>query len=78
MLTLNIQPVETFEANTDADKIRQVISNFIDNSVKYTPKGSVAVSLNKDLASGKYIFKKYIRAQGVQQLHTEVRDWDYM
>jgi signal transduction histidine kinase len=32
-----------FRVNADQGKIKQVLSNLIDNSVKYTPKGSVHV-----------------------------------
>lgn len=37
-----------FMVRADKDKIRQVITNLIDNSVKYTPSGSINVSLDKD------------------------------
>lgn len=37
-----------FMVRADKDKIKQVISNLIDNSVKYTPLGSINVSLDKD------------------------------
>lgn len=36
-----------YEIVGDKEKLQQVIVNVIDNSVKYTPKGSVSVSLNK-------------------------------
>jgi signal transduction histidine kinase len=32
-----------FRVNADQGKIKQVVSNLIDNSVKYTPKGSIHV-----------------------------------
>ena len=35
--------------SADRNKIRQVISNLIDNSIKYTPQGFVKVSLSKFL-----------------------------
>ncbi|MEK7567964.1 MAG: ATP-binding protein [Patescibacteria group bacterium] len=40
----------------DVNKIRQVITNLIDNSVKYTPKGSISVRLYKEPARNKIIF----------------------
>ena len=47
----------------DKEKIRQVILNFIDNSIKYTKAGSVAVSVtNKD---GKVIFAVKDTGMGV-------------
>ncbi len=40
--------------NGDREKIRQVVLNFIDNSIKYTKDGTVNVSVNK--INGKVIF----------------------
>ncbi|HEY4493443.1 MAG TPA: ATP-binding protein [Candidatus Paceibacterota bacterium] len=37
-----------FYINADFGKIRQVITNIIDNAVKYTPEGGITVSLSKD------------------------------
>lgn len=37
-----------YKANIDADKIKQIISNLIDNAIKYTPKGSVEVNLSRN------------------------------
>lgn len=47
-----------FIVNIDKDKFKQIIVNLIDNSMKYTPKGSVSVSLAKrmDDGSGKILF----------------------
>jgi two-component system sensor histidine kinase VicK len=42
--------------NADKDKLKQVIANLIDNSIKYTPKGNVNVSLVHDKATHKLIF----------------------
>jgi signal transduction histidine kinase len=46
-----------FTITADKDKLKQVIANLVDNSVKYTPKGTVAVSLTRDPATRKFIFK---------------------
>jgi len=48
-LTLELKPTsETLKVNGDQDKIvRHVIRNVIDNSIKYTEKGSITVSLTK-------------------------------
>lgn len=37
----------------DASKLTQIISNLIDNSIKYTPKGTITVSLRKLQKEGK-------------------------
>jgi len=46
----------------DRDKLKQVIANLIDNSLKYTPSGSVEVSLSLDKQRHKFIFKVKTRA----------------
>ncbi len=46
-LTMGIPEGEPWMIWADAGKVRQVISNIIDNAIKYTPKGSVAVKLEK-------------------------------
>ena len=45
-----------YRITADRDKFKQVIANLIDNSMKYTPKGSVALSLRFDRALHKVIF----------------------
>lgn len=73
-------------AMADSDKLREVILNLIDNSIKYTPKGSVDVSVVtddekftfqvKDTGIGidpeeaKGLFRKFVRGSGVAQIHT--------
>ncbi|MBU4479879.1 HAMP domain-containing histidine kinase, partial [Patescibacteria group bacterium] len=45
-LKLNLKVAEgTYKANIDKGKMKQIISNIIDNAVKYTIKGSVNVDL---------------------------------
>ncbi|HYC83375.1 MAG TPA: HAMP domain-containing sensor histidine kinase [Candidatus Paceibacterota bacterium] len=73
----------TYTINGDQGKISQVLSNLIDNSLKYTPKGSVAVSVErtgekirfkvKDTGIGiapetlPKLFEKFIRADEAGQ-----------
>lgn len=45
-----------YRITADRDKFKQVIANLIDNSMKYTPKGSVALSLSFDRARRKFVF----------------------
>lgn len=48
---------ENFSISADRNKIRQVISNLIDNSIKYTPSGFVKVSLSKISESKNILLK---------------------
>ena len=43
---------EKFNVVADEGKIRQIISNLLDNAIKYTPEGSVRVSLKKEPTHG--------------------------
>jgi len=70
----------------DRDKIKDVVVNLVDNSVKYTPKGKVEVVLDqedglvkvmvKDTGVGikkgedRELFKKFVRGDGIAQIHT--------
>ncbi|MEK7167524.1 MAG: HAMP domain-containing sensor histidine kinase [Patescibacteria group bacterium] len=72
---------------TDGEKIKEVISNFLDNSIKYTEKGEVTVSLHQESQSVVFscqdtgrgvepedlprLFNKFVRGKGMMQIHTE-------
>jgi signal transduction histidine kinase len=46
-LDFDVDTNQKFMINADMGKIKQVIGNFIDNSIKYTPKGAIHVWLSK-------------------------------
>jgi len=46
-LKLNVPQGETFPIKADIGKLQEVLNNLVDNSIKYTPKGSITVSLEK-------------------------------
>lgn len=48
---------ERFMVHADQDKLKQVIANLIDNSVKYTPRGSLNISLIKNIDKRTITFK---------------------
>lgn len=45
--SLDADAQKKYMVNVDKDKFKQIIANLIDNSMKYTPSGSVKVSLEK-------------------------------
>jgi signal transduction histidine kinase len=79
-------PKDPPEATTDRAKIQEVISNLVDNALKYTPKGWVRVTLTDagenvrvavtDTGIGvpkdevPYLFQKFSRGKDVSRLNT--------
>lgn len=63
VLDAEIPEGETFTVTADEGKIRQILSNLIDNAIKYTLKGSIHISLEKDNVSGTVFIK--VRDTGV-------------
>jgi signal transduction histidine kinase len=55
-MTVPKNPDERFMIHADRDKFKQVIANVIDNSIKYTPKGSLTMILSKDITTRKITF----------------------
>ncbi len=44
-LEFNFNPGDEYMVRADEEKFKQVILNLVDNSVKYTPKGKIAISV---------------------------------
>ncbi len=63
-LSFDAKP-DNYVASVDVDKIKQVFMNFIDNSVKYTPTGSVTVGLERK--GDKILFKVSDTGIGMSQ-----------
>jgi signal transduction histidine kinase len=60
-LEFKTDPAGTYFMSADKEKLKQVISNVIDNSVKYTPKGSIAV----ELTSTERMIKLVVKDTGI-------------
>ncbi len=56
-LELSIDENHQYRAKIDPDKFKQVLMNTIDNSIKYTPSGSISISLAKNPATDSIRFK---------------------
>ena len=55
VVILDIDRSKSYVANIDAIKFKQVIGNIVDNAIKYTPSGSIGISLTKK--SGNIVIK---------------------
>ncbi|MGB4076368.1 MAG: HAMP domain-containing sensor histidine kinase, partial [Minisyncoccia bacterium] len=85
-LELSIEAPQDLMVNADIGKMKQVISNLIDNAIKYTEKGSVRVHVAKDDTLARIIisdtgvgiapdemeglFEKFKRARGANKVNT--------
>ena len=47
-ITFSAEKLKKYMLMADPGKISQVVTNFIDNSIKYTPKGSININLSQD------------------------------
>ena len=64
-LTFKTDKKGPYKTNGDMEKLRQVIMNFVDNSIKYTKKGSIEVKLVKDEEDKKIIFSVKDTGMGI-------------
>lgn len=86
-LTLSLIPSgEPLMVNADVGKIKQIISNLIDNAIKYTEKGSIAVTLARGRGGARVtisdtgvgivpneingLFEKFRRARNANKVNT--------
>lgn len=85
-LTLSINAPEDLNVNADIGKIKQIITNLVDNSIKYTKEGSVTVSVASEGGKAKVtiadtgigiapeeiggLFEKFKRARGANNVNT--------
>lgn len=86
-LEVAVEAGPDYTVNGDQVKIREVVSNLVDNSMKYTPSGGMQISLRregdsiffkvKDTGIGmnmetlEAIFHKFSRAKDVSRVYTE-------
>lgn len=86
-LTLSLTPFgESLMVNADVGKIKQVISNLVDNAIKYTEKGGVTVTFAKESGKARILisdtgvgiapdeidglFEKFKRARNANKVNT--------
>lgn len=84
-LSFEVFSNDSYKVLADPDQLKQVITNIIDNSIKYTPQGSVSVSIErkdskillsvKDTGIGiaketiPLLFEKFSRAKGADEVN---------
>jgi len=54
--TFNCDPSQRYNVHADPDKLKQVIANLIDNSLKYTPSGTIELALVRKNVEKKVLF----------------------
>lgn len=63
VFSVTIDQTQTYPIKADTDKFKQVLMNIVDNSVKYTPTGSLTISLEKD--AEKHVIRFKVADTGV-------------
>ncbi|MEK9160636.1 MAG: HAMP domain-containing sensor histidine kinase [Patescibacteria group bacterium] len=85
-LTLTATPSEDVMVRADIGKIKQVIVNIVDNAIKYTEKGGIKISIEKEKENAQIVvtdtgvgipvdeiavlFDKFTRARGANKINT--------
>lgn len=85
-LSMEVEP-RLPKAAGDASKIKEVVSNIIDNSLKYTNEGEIMINLHQESQSIVFacqdtgigiepddlprLFNKFVRGKDMMQVHTE-------
>lgn len=64
-LTFSAEGKEPFTVNGDMEKLRQVLLNLTDNALKYTEKGTIAISVAKDKTGKKIIWSSKDTGMGI-------------
>lgn len=87
-LTLTFAPEKNIpQAMADVGRVKEVMSNIIDNAIKYTEQGEVVVGLHQESQSVVFacqdngmgiepddlprLFNKFVRGKGMMKVHTE-------
>ena len=56
-LKLNLDKETLPQVNTDPDRLRQILTNLISNSIKYTPEGDIHIVIKQEKNFVKFIIK---------------------
>ena len=51
--TINFDSVHPVFVTADKDRVAQVLSNLLDNAIKFTPSGEIKITMNKDYSTNK-------------------------
>ncbi len=71
VIPANFKP-DKWIVNADKGKIRQVISNIVDNSIKYTPKGNVKIELKQVTGIDNVLYLELVVSDTGVGIHPDV------
>jgi len=55
--TINFDSVHPVFVTADKDRVAQVLSNLLDNAIKFTPSGEIKITMNEDYSTNKIIIR---------------------